>query len=284
MGKYREVDRVLKSKPTIEGAGVHLKRAFGYYEVPLLDPFLLLDDFHSDNPDDYIAGFPWHPHRGIETVTYMLHGNMKHQDSMGNSGIIKGGEIQWMTAGSGIIHSEMPGQDKGLLWGFQLWTNLPASNKFMNPRYQDIARDQIPEVSLNDAVTVRVLCGEYGKEKGPVRDIVVDPEYLDVTVSPHSTFKHSVKKGYTCFAYVYEGNVYTPSSGNKDFSQETVVIFKDGELLEISAKAHAGRFLLVSGKPIGEPVAWRGPIVMNTEEELDIAFEEYRNGTFIKNR
>jgi redox-sensitive bicupin YhaK (pirin superfamily) len=283
MSKYRDVDRVLRSKSTIEGAGVHLKRAFGYYEVPLLDPFLLLDDFHSDNPDDYIAGFPWHPHRGIETVTYMLHGSVKHQDSMGNSGIIKGSEIQWMTAGSGIIHSEMPEQDKGLLWGFQLWTNLPAAHKLMDPRYQDIARDKIPEVSLNDAVTVRVLCGELGKVKGPVRDIVVDPEYLDVTVSPHSTFEHSVKKGYTCFAYVCEGDIYISSSENQAYTKETVTIFKDGELLEISTKDNTSRFLLISGKPIGEPVAWRGPIVMNTEEELDTAFEEYRNGTFIKN-
>lgn len=176
MNNARKISRIVKSKPTIEGAGVHLKRVFGYSEVPLLDPFLLLDDFHSNNPADYMAGFPWHPHRGIETVTYMLHGKVRHGDSTGNKGVIESGDVQWMTAGSGIIHEEMP-QGNGLLWGFQLWVNLPASHKMMDPRYREVKSDQIPEVSLGDA-RIKIICGEVDGVKGPVRDIVVDSEYL----------------------------------------------------------------------------------------------------------
>ena len=275
----REVSRISKSEPTLEGAGVHLKRAFGYYEVPLLDPFLLLDDFHSDNPDDYIAGFPWHPHRGIETVTYMLHGDVKHGDSIGNAGIIGPGDVQWMTAGSGIIHEEMP-QSSELLWGFQLWVNLPASHKMMKPRYQEVKQAEIPEVTIGDA-KVRVICGEINGTKAPVQDIVVAPEYLDVTISDHGEYEHTVKKGHTVFAYMIEGGAYFGSS-ERLIGKEHLVILGDGDKVVAEADSEGARLLLVSGKPLGEPVEWRGPIVMNTQQELLEAFEEYRNGTFIK--
>ncbi len=281
---HRKIEKILKSKPTLEGAGVHLKRAFGYFEVPLLDPFLLLDDFHSDNPDDYLAGFPWHPHRGIETVTYMLEGRVEHGDSMGNKGVIFPGDIQWMTAGSGIIHQEMPKGDNGHMWGFQLWVNLPSRHKMMEPRYREVKKEQIPEVSIGENVKIRVISGEIENTKGPVRDIVVDPEYLDVTIAPGAEFEHSIKKGYRGFAYVTEGSGYFDPDKRKLIDVEHLVIFKDGESVKITSGDKSLRFLLVSGKPLGEPVAWYGPIVMNTQEELDIAFEEYRKGTFIKHK
>lgn len=280
----RNIDKILKSKPTIEGAGVHLKRAFGYYEVPLLDPFLLLDDFHSGNPADYIAGFPWHPHRGIETVTYMLEGRVEHGDSMGNKGVILPGDVQWMTAGNGIIHQEMPKGDNGNMWGFQLWVNLPSTHKMMEPRYREVKTEQIPEVSIGENVKIRVISGEIENTKGPVRDIIVDPEYLDVTLAPGAEFEHNIKKGYRAFAYVIEGSGYFDPDKKKSIDIEHLVIFKDGDTVKISTDDKSLRFLLVSGKPLGEPVAWYGPIVMNTQEELDIAFEEYRNGTFIKHK
>lgn len=283
MSKVREIQRVLKSKPTIEGAGVHLKRAFAHQEVSILDPFLLLDDFHSDNPDDYIAGFPWHPHRGIETVTYMLKGKVEHQDSIGNSGVIEGGEIQWMTAGSGIIHQEMPAQVNGLLWGFQLWVNLPAKNKMMKPRYQDITSDKVPEITTDNGIKIRVLAGRINGVKGPVQDIVVHPEYLDVTIPPDTKFVHKVKEGFTVFAYCFEGNGYFDKNKDQLTSAEHLVIFKDGDVVQITTpEDEYVRFLLVSGKPIKESIAWHGPIVMNTQEELKIAFEEYHNGSFLK--
>lgn len=281
---YRMIEKISKSKPTIEGAGVHLKRAFGYYEVPLLDPFLLLDDFHSDNPADYIAGFPWHPHRGIETVTYMLEGRVEHGDSMGNKGVIFPGDVQWMTAGNGIIHQEMPKGDNGNMWGFQLWVNLPSSHKMMGPRYREVKNEQIPEVSIGENVKIRVISGEIGNTKGPVRDIIVDPEYLDITLAPGAEFEHNIKKGYRALAYVIEGSGYFDPDKRKSIDIEHLVIFKDGDTVKISTDDKRLRFLLVSGKPLGEPVAWYGPIVMNTQEELDIAFKEYRNGTFIKHK
>lgn len=297
----RKISKVWKSKPTIEGAGVHLKRAFGYYQVPLLDPFLLFDDFHSDNPPDYLKGFPWHPHRGIETITYVLHGRVEHGDSMGNSGVIESGDIQWMTAGSGIIHQEMPrGDDSGLLWGFQLWANLPASSKMMDPRYRGIVAAEIPEAHMNGA-RVKVICGNVGGVRGPVQDVVVDPEYLDVTVPEETTFVHEIKRGYTALAYVIDGEGYFDRERNAyghevvgtnyfDFERqcecrpENLVLFGDGDAVSVTTQAHPVRFLLVSGKPIGEPVAWHGPIVMNTQEELKVAFEEYEKGTFIKSK
>jgi redox-sensitive bicupin YhaK (pirin superfamily) len=302
MSRVRTIRRVLKSKPTIEGAGVHLKRAFGFNQVPKLDPFLLLDDFHSDNPDDYVKGFPWHPHRGIETITYMLYGTVAHGDSMGNQGTIHSGDVQWMTAGSGIIHQEMPkGRKDGLMWGFQLWANLPASHKMMDPRYREVRSNQIPETVLDSGVNVRIICGDVNGITGPVKDIVIDPEYLDITVPSGSSFEYTVKRGYTVFAYVIEGEGYFDQGRDSyahevegtnyfDFGRdclvgsENLVIFGDGESVAISSQNRPLRFLFVSGKPIGEPVAWYGPIVMNTREELRIAFEEYENGTFIKDR
>ncbi len=300
MSATRRIRKVLRSKPTVEGAGVHLKRVFGYQHVPQLDPFLLLDDFHSDDPHDYIKGFPWHPHRGIETITYMLYGKVEHGDSMGNKGVISSGDVQWMTAGSGIIHQEMPeGQEDGLMWGFQLWANLPASHKMMDPRYRDVKRDQIPEITLDNGVKIKVICGAVNGVNGPVQDIVIDPEYLDVAVPPTTSFTYPVKRGYTVFAYVIEGEGcfeqerdpygYEVEGINYfDFKREclmgpeNLIIFDDGDELAISTEDERVRFLLISGRPIGEPVAWHGPIVMNTQEELRIAFEEYRRGTFLK--
>ena len=283
MSIVRKVKLTLKSRPTMEGAGVRLKRAFGYADSSL-DPFLLLDDFHSDNPNDYMAGFPWHPHRGIETITYMLHGKVEHGDSLGNGGVIESGDVQWMTAGSGIIHQEMPKIDKkSLLWGFQLWANLPASHKMMNPRYRDIKMDEIPEISVNDdTVKIKIISGEVNGVKGPVQDIITEPEYLDVTINPQSEFSHPVKRGHNVFAYIIEGKGFFDQDRDKSAGVENLVIFKDGDEVNISTEDEKVRFLLISGKPIEEPVAWRGPIVMNTEEELRIAFEEYQNGTFIK--
>lgn len=277
-------NKILKSMPTIEGAGVHLKRVFGYKEAPQLDPFLLLDDFRSNDPKDYIAGFPWHPHRGIETVTYMLEGFVEHGDSMGNKGMIRPGEVQWMTAGSGIIHQEMPKGANGHMGGFQLWVNLPASHKMMEPRYREVKNEQIPELLIDKGVTIRIISGEINYERGPVRDIVVDIEYLDVKMEPGTLFEHSIKKGYRAFAYVIEGSGYFDIEKKNNIGKEHLVIFKDGDVVEIEANDSELRFLFISGKPLGEPVAWRGPIVMNTQEELQIAFDEYRNGTFIKHK
>jgi redox-sensitive bicupin YhaK (pirin superfamily) len=285
MATYRTIRTVLTSKPTVEGAGVHLKRVFGYPQVPMFDPFLLLDDFHSDDPGQYMSGFPWHPHRGIETVTYMLHGKVEHGDSMGNSGTIQNGDIQWMTAGNGIVHQEMPkhDEDNPLLWGFQLWVNLPADQKMMEPRYQDVNSAEVPEVTLENNATVRVLCGTVAGVHGPVKNIIADPEYLDVTVPANTTCEFSVKDGYTVFTYVIEGSGYFAPSKEKLFGAEQLVLFeKQGDALTAVTTDASVRFLLISGKPIGEPVAWYGPIVMNTKAELEVAFEEYRNGTFLK--
>jgi len=286
MNKIRKIKVTLKSSPTFEGAGVRLKRAFGYADSSL-DPFLLLDDFHSDDPRDYLAGFPWHPHRGIETITYMLHGKIEHGDSLGNGGVIEAGDVQWMTAGSGIIHQEMPKKDKHdtLLWGFQLWANLPASHKMMNPRYREIKSSQIPEISLNeDKIKIRIISGVFNGVKGPVEDIITDPEYLDVMISPHSEFNHPIREGYNAIAYLIEDEGYFDDKKEELIGKETLVIYRDGDTVNISTLEDGVRFLLISGKPIKEPVAWRGPIVMNTNEELSIAFEEYQNGTFIKHK
>jgi redox-sensitive bicupin YhaK (pirin superfamily) len=284
MNKVRKIKVSLKSRPTFEGAGVRLKRAFGYADESL-DPFLLLDDFHSGDPRDYIAGFPWHPHRGIETITYMLHGNVEHSDSLGNGGVIEAGDVQWMTAGSGIIHQEMPKKNKNdtLLWGFQLWANLPSSHKMMDPRYRDLKKSQIPETSLNNnKVKIKIICGEVNGTKGPVQDIITDPEYLDITISPNSEFIHTIKEGYNVLAYTIEGEGYFDDKREELVGKETLIIYRDGDAVKISTLEDGVRFLLISGKPLKEKVAWRGPIVMNTQEELSIAFNEYQNGTFIK--
>jgi len=284
MDKIRKIKVTLKSKSTFEGAGVRLKRAFGYAD-PSLDPFLLLDDFHSNDPRDYTAGFPWHPHRGIETITYMLHGKIEHGDSLGNGGVIEAGDVQWMTAGSGIIHQEMPKSNikDPLLWGFQLWSNLPASYKMMKPRYREVKKTQIPEISLdNNRIKIKIISGEMNGEKGPVQDVITDPEYIDIKISPHSEFIHPVKKDHNVFAYAIEGEGYFDVQKEEIISEETLVIFREGDAVKISTNDKMIRFLLISGKPLREPVAWRGPIVMNTDEELQFAFEEYRKGTFIK--
>ena len=282
MANDRKILRINQAKPTTEGAGVRLKRVFGNQEISLLDPFLLLDDFHSDNPNDYIAGFPSHPHRGIETVTYMIAGNMKHEDSIGNAGIISSGDIQWMTAGKGIIHSEMPEQTDGLMWGFQLWCNLPSKSKMMNPRYQEITKAQIPEIDINQT-SIRVIAGTLNGIQGPVKDIVIDPEYLDVSIS-EGKFIHNVKSGYTVFAYILEGEGYFDQNQDQVVRSEQLVLFSDGTQVVVQATEKPLRFLLISGKPIKEPVAWYGPIVMNTDDEIKLAFEEYRNGTFLKHQ
>ena len=302
MDTDRKIRKVIKSRPTIEGAGVHLRRAFGFGEVPMFDPFLLLDDFRSNDPEQYVKGFPWHPHRGIETITYVLSGNVEHGDSMGNKGVIGAGDVQWMTAGSGIIHQEMPrGDDAGRMGGFQLWANLPASHKMMDPRYREVKSHQMPEVVAENGVRIRVICGEVDGTPGPVRDIVTDPAYLDVTVPAKTEFVHVTPPEHTVFAYVIEGkacfcqekNPFTYEVQGANYfdierspflSNETLVLFGEGEHVVVSTEEVPARFLLISGKPIGEPVAWYGPIVMNTRAELRIAFEEYSGGTFIKRK
>jgi redox-sensitive bicupin YhaK (pirin superfamily) len=285
MENVRTIRTVIKSRPTMEGAGVHLKRVFGNSEVPLFDPFLMLDDFRSNNPDHYRAGFPWHPHRGIETITYVLSGEVEHGDSMRNKGIISSGDTQWMTAGSGIIHQEMPrGDNEGRMEGFQLWANLPRSHKMMEPRYRDIKNSQVPEVSLENGVKIKIICGKVGKYEGPVRGIIIDPEYLDVTIPGKSEFKHPTKHGHTVFAYVIEGQGYFDEAKINPIANGSVCLYEDGDHITVTTGGEPVRFLLISGKPIGEPVAWYGPIVMNTNGELQQAFEEYQNGTFIKHK
>lgn len=246
---------------------------------------MLLDDFHSSHPADYLNGFPWHPHRGIETITYVLQGRVEHGDSLGNKGVISFGDVQWMTAGSGIIHQEMPkGREDGLMWGFQLWANLPASHKMMEPRYRDIKREQIPEIRLDTGVKIKLICGNVNNVRGPVQDIVIDPEYLDVTMPSKTEFTHHVQAGYTVFAYVIKGEAYFDLNKERAIGTESLIIFEDGDEVKISTEEEGARFLLISGRPLREPVAWRGPIVMNTQEELKIAFEEYERGTFLKHR
>ncbi len=300
MAENRKILKVIKSKPTIEGAGVHLNRVFGFSEVTDFDPFLLLDDFRSNDPRTYLPGFPWHPHRGIETITYVLSGTVEHGDSMGNKGAIRAGDVQWMTAGSGIIHQEMPkGDDRGAMGGFQLWANLPASHKMMEPCYREVKHSQIPEITVESGVSVRIISGNVDGTEGPVRGIITDPEYLDVTVGPGKKFTRLTPPGRTVIAYCIEGRgIFCQAENPFDYAIEgtnyfdmardhfisdgSLVVFDDGEQVTVSTEERPVRFLLISGKPIREPVAWYGPIVMNTREELQTAFEEYSNGTFIK--
>lgn len=279
----RKIATASVSIPTIEGAGVHLKRAFGYHQAPQFDPFLMLDDFHTSNPDEYLAGFPWHPHRGIETITYILEGLVEHGDSMGNRGVIGAGDVQWMTAGSGVIHQEMPKQSPtGSMWGFQFWANLPAAQKMMAPRYRDLKAADIPEVRQDDGVTVKIIAGTVGGIQGPVRDIVIEPELLDISIPAATSYYHNIPEGHTAIVYILagEGSFDESSVAHRP---ETVLLFeRTGSQVRVETKETPVRFLLVAGKPLGEPVAWRGPIVMNTRAELDIAFEEYKNGTFVR--
>ena len=296
----RPIKRIDQAQPTIEGAGVRLRRAFGFGKTEDFDPFLLLDDFRNENPDDYLAGFPWHPHRGIETITYVLAGEVSHGDSLGNSGQLGAGDVQWMTAGSGILHQEMPrGDTQGRMHGFQLWANLPSSLKMSSPRYQDVSAPEIPEVVDDDGTTVRVVCGEFWGKKGPVDGIASDPRYLDVWVPPGKRKSLQVEASRHAFAYVFEGAgsfrdasrplaVQTDQVGAGDdgtldeTGNRSLVLFDSGDEVTVQAGEAGIRFLLVSGKPLEEPVAWRGPIVMNTQEELQRAYGELRAGTFIK--
>jgi redox-sensitive bicupin YhaK (pirin superfamily) len=297
----RPIKRIIEAKPTIEGAGVKLRRAFGFGDTREFDPFLLFDDFRNERPDDYLAGFPWHPHRGIETITYVLTGAVTHGDSLGNRGTLGAGDVQWMTAGSGILHQEMPqGDPQGRMHGFQLWANLPASLKMTAPRYQDVSARDIPEVTDDDGTTVRVVCGSFWGKSGPVDGVAADPRYLDVWVPAGQRKTLPVETSRHAFAYVFEG-----AGTFRDASQPTavrtervgpleggapegvgnrsLVLFDSGDEVTVQAGDAGIRFLLVSGRPIEEPVAWYGPIVMNTEAQLRQAYEELRQGTFIQN-
>lgn len=266
--------------PTLEGAGVHLHRVFGFGDTEKFDPFLLLDDFRADDPAHYIKGFPWHPHRGIETITYVLAGDVAHGDSLGNKGVISSGDVQWMTAGGGIIHQEMPsGDDRGRMHGFQLWANLPAAGKMMPPRYREIRAEQIPEVVLESGTRVRVIAGTLGSVCGPVTDIVIDPEYFDCRVPAGVEFRHPTDPDHTAFVYVIDGE---GRIGGTRVGNWNLVLFDKGDDLGVLAAERPVRFLLLTGKPLREPVAWRGPIVMNTQAELETAFREYQEGTFVK--
>ena len=273
----RKVEKILKRQPTIEGAGVRLKRVLGNDKNSTLDPFLLLDHFGSDNPEDYIKGFPWHPHRGMETVTYMWTGEVEHGDSMGNKGVIKSGDLQWMTAGSGIIHQEMPQKYDGLMQGFQLWVNLPAKKKMIDPKYRGIEKEQIPIVQKN-GMTINVIAGKNAGVEGPVCDLAIDIEYFDVELPEAKTFEHATHRHSTIFAYVVDGSIEVH---DKTIMVGHCAVFGEGDLVKIGSKKGA-RFLFVSGEPLKEPVAWGGPIVMNTEEELEKAYDELDEGTFIK--
>ena len=296
----RPVKRVSESVPTLEGAGVHLRRAFGFGDTTEFDPFLLLDDFRNERPDDYLAGFPWHPHRGMETITYVLAGTVEHGDSLGNRGRMGAGDVQWMTAGRGILHQEMPkGDPNGRMHGFQLWANLPAALKMTAPRYQDIGAKDIPEVIDDDGVAVRVICGEFWGRKGPVDGVAADPRYLDVSVPPGRTKRIPVERSRHAFAYVFAGSGrFRDASDPQPVRTETVsatgetsddlvsnralVLFDSGDEITVQGGPDGIRFILVSGTPLAEPVAWRGPIVMNSAQELHQAFAELRNGTFIR--
>jgi redox-sensitive bicupin YhaK (pirin superfamily) len=299
-GTQRPVKRLAQSKPTMEGAGVRLRRAFGFGATAEFDPFLLLDDFRNDDPDDYVAGFPWHPHRGIETITYVLAGTVEHQDSLGNKGTIGAGDVQWMTAGSGIIHQEMPkGDAQGRMEGFQLWANLPASLKMTAPRYQDLKSADVPLVTEDDGTQIRVICGSWRGKKSPIVGVAADPNYLDVTIPAGKRRSIAVETARNAFAYVFSGDgkfcnasepfaVPSEGAGWSDVKPPTgaadhsLVLFDAGDEIAVEAGEKGLRFILVSGKPLKEPVAWYGPIVMNTQEQLREAFAELERGTFLK--
>jgi len=297
----RPVTATSPAQPTLEGAGVRLHRAFGFHDPDMLDPFLLLDDFRNDRPEDFMQGFPWHPHRGIETITYVLKGSVEHGDSLGNAGTLQGGDVQWMTAGSGIMHQEMPkGSASGQMHGFQLWANLPSTLKMTAPRYQDVKSADIPEIIDDDGSRVRVIVGSFWGRTGPVDGIASDPQYLDITVSPGRRKNFAIDTYRRAFAYVFEGaGAFSDASAPagvllekevvgrdlniRDMSgNRTLVRFGTGDEVTVQAGPEGVRFLLISGAPIQEPVAWHGPIVMNTREELKQAMSDLRNGTFIQ--
>lgn len=277
----RPVVKVNRSKPLLEGAGVKIKRAFGYRDIQTLDPFLMFDDFHSEDPQDYMAGFPLHPHRGIETVTYMINGEVEHRDSIGNHGVIRSGDVQWMTAGSGIMHEEMPRRTEGMMQGFQLWVNLPQAHKMMSPRYREIKREDIPVVEPEMGVEVKVVAGEVDGATGPVKDLVVKVRYLDVELAPNHIWEHTIPEDESAFVYVFQGKGSFDRT-EEQFGPEHLVMFGEGDTFMAKSRQNGVRFLLASGRPLREPVAWGGPIVMNTEAELEEAFSELNRGTFIK--
>lgn len=276
----RKVNTIITPQPTMEGAGVRLKRSIATQTLNYLDPFLLFDHFGSDNPDDYLAGFPMHPHRGIETVTYMLSGRVHHKDSIGNEGDIFAGDVQWMTSGGGIMHEEMPKSDHGKMEGFQLWVNLPAKLKMSRPRYQEIASEVIPEIKVNNQALIRVVAGNVAGTQGPVTEIAANPTYIDVSIPPSSSFTQPVPAGHAAFAYVFEGSGFFETEGEETPSPR-LIVFEDGDQVDIRAGEKGVRFLLVSGKPLGEPVARYGPFVMNTQEEILQARQDLRDGTFV---
>lgn len=279
MTKARTIQLLLSGQISTDGAGVSLYRVFGYHQLNQFDPFLMLDHFGSDDPSKYLPGFPWHPHRGIETITYMLTGRAEHGDSLGNSGVIGPGDVQWMTAGSGIIHQEMPKpDDRGRMYGFQIWTNLPSSQKMMPPRYRDVLASDIPEIK-SGSTRIKIISGELFGTQGPVKDIITDPHYYIIRMLASETIEIPVDPSYTCFVYCYEGAI---KIGPKLVSDHHVALLADGDHVRIEASHKGGHFLFLSGKPLKEPVAWGGPIVMNTREELRLAFKELDEGTFIK--
>ncbi len=298
----RPIKQILQTQPTIEGAGVKLQRAFGFGKTKEFDPFLLLDDFRNERPEDYLAGFPWHPHRGIETITYVLAGSVEHGDSLGNKGKMTAGDVQWMTAGSGILHQEMPhGDPHGRMHGFQLWANLPSSLKMIDPRYQDIPSAAIPEVTDDDGTRARIICGEFWGKRGPVEGVAADPAYVDISVPPGARKRIRVDITRNAFAYVFAGSgtfrdasdpravltehtAVPEAAPTYDATNHSLVLFDRGDEIVVQAELEGIRFLLVSGKPLEEPVAWYGPIVMNTPGELKQAMIELQEGTFIKHR
>ncbi|MGA9838990.1 MAG: pirin family protein [Thermoplasmata archaeon] len=280
----RSIERRFPGVPTLEGAGVRLRRSFSNNEIPLFDPFLLLDRFGSSNPEDYLAGFPWHPHRGIETVTYVLDGRVAHGDTLGNSGVIGTGDVQWMNSGSGIIHQEMPQRTEGMMSGFQLWVNLPSQEKMSTPAYRGLAADEIPEVTTDAGNRVKVVSGTFEKVDGPVRGIPVDPTYLDVRVPAGGEFEFPARPGYTAFSHAIDGGGTFEGSDRRPVVPGETVLFGPGGPVRVHAGDDGFRFLMVSGRPLHEPVAWYGPIVMNTQDELRSAVRELQDGSFIKHR
>ncbi len=280
----REVQYTTVPQPTVEGAGVRLQRVFGFGQERQMDPFLLLDDFHSDHPEDYLAGFPWHPHRGIETVTVMLAGGLEHEDSLGHRGVVNGGDVQWMTAGSGIVHQEMPTRCDGHMQGFQLWLNLPRADKMSAPRYQGFTAADIPGVGLGGGATARVVCGRLDCVTGPVAGRRVDPFLFVATLPADAVFSAAVPAGHRVFAYLFDGSLAVGEARKGPYRARRLVVLGDGDRVELAAGPDGARFLLVGGRPLGEPIAWHGRVVMNTRDELIQAFDEYAAGTFLRHR
>jgi redox-sensitive bicupin YhaK (pirin superfamily) len=275
--RLRPIARRLRGMATSDGAGVSLTRVIGHDALPALDPFLMLDEFGSDTPGDYIAGFPSHPHRGFETVTYMLDGRMRHKDNHGNEGLMTPGSVQWMTAGRGIVHSEMPEQEAGLMRGFQLWVNLPAKDKMCAPQYQEFGSDRIPEVQVTEGVSAKVIAGRVGGVSGPVSQPATDPTYLDIALARGAEFGHALPASHNVFAYVHEGEVAVEGAS---VGRGELVVFGAGDAVRIEGRAESSRLILVAGRPIGEPVARYGPFVMNTQDEIMQAVRDFQAGRF----